>query len=520
MLPGAVDVLVLGAGLAGLRAALSCLETSPDASVLVASLAAGPSGSSFANMNDALGIHVCLTDQDREDYVREVLALNESQRIPQLWLSPELLAIQAEEGETRLRDLVSLGLPFVRDDAGSLVAHSSCFSPHSRRAFVFTGLARAHDRFQERLVALGCRFAPGWEAAAVLSAATDTSGTPGRRPVAAGAILVPASGGEPVVVEAKAVVVALGGPGRLFAHSMAGPSVPGYGQGLLARAGAEMTNLGYLQYMWGTIPGKKFWQPAALGSGGYKLALPDAMSPDRENPGWAPSSNSSSTPSAPPVLLNEIVPELQALCARRAEHCPYGYGLDDSAMDLALADALDHAGTVTLLGKEGGALRVAPMAHASNGGAVIDGNAETSIPGLLACGECATGMHGANRLGGGMVLATQVFGHRAGVRAARIASSTDQAWAKPDSSDMIFERVNRAWTGRSGGLLTDVAERTSGLKWLAEGLSRYAVLGGRPGCREFAGKVRQRLMDARDWRLSISLKAGLGILEGLPFGSD
>lgn len=62
------------------------------------------------------------------------------------------------------------------------------------------------------------------------------------------------------------------------------------------------------------------------------------------------------------------------------------------------------------------------MAHAGNGGAVIDAHGQTSVAGLFACGECATGMHGANRIGGAMVLATQVFGHRAGVAAARMAA--------------------------------------------------------------------------------------------------
>ena len=513
MLPGAVDVLVLGAGLAGLRAALSCRETAPDVTVLVASLGAGPSGSSFANRNDALGIHACLTDRDREDYVREALALNtfaesdqtpaaghslESQGLPssgpgnrgdspdrdgrKLWLSPELLAIQAEEGKARLKDLVSLGLPFVRDDSGRLAAHSSCFSPHSRRAYVFTGLSYAHGCFRKRLAELGCSFASGWEAASVVLAEVK----PGGKPVAAGSILVPASGGEPVMVTAKAVVVALGGPGRLFAHSMAGPGVPGYGQGLLTRAGADMANLGYLQFMWGTLPAKAFWQPAALGSGGYFLATPDSGE----------------------IPVEKLVPDLAVVASSRAGHCPYGYGLEDSALDLAMADALDDGGAVTLRAPDGRALRVAPMAHASNGGAVIDANAETSVPGLLACGECATGMHGANRLGGAMVLATQVFGHRAGVRAAQIAAGS--------GLDLAAIPASRAGFALPGELASDESGRESGKGWLARGLSRYAVLGGRPGCLEFAAEVRQRLADARDWRLSLSMETGLGILAGLP----
>jgi len=468
MPPASADVLILGAGLAGLRAALSCLESSPSLRVLIASATGAPSGSSFANQNNALGMHVCLSDAERDEYVREVLALNRGAR-----LSPELLAIQAQEGEARLRDLLDLGLNFTRDASGNLLGHSSCFSPHSRRAFVFTGLALAFARFKARLDALGCLFAPGLLAASIV---TDQG-------KASGAFLAPYEGGAPVFVAAKAVIVALGGPGRLFAHSMAGPGTPGYGHGLLAQAGAAMDNLGFLQFMWATVPGKTFWQPAALGAGGYQLALPDGRV----------------------VPLEEILPGLSGLCPSRAGHCPFGYALEDSALDLALASGLDDAGIVRLIQPDGSPLRLAPMAHASNGGAVIDEHGQTSVPGLLACGECATGTHGANRIGGGMVLATQVFGHRAGLRAARIARNRDAFGASNAGRGALLRNFTE-----------DSSERTEGLRWLATGLSRHAVLGGRSGCASFGLELRRRLQEARDWQLRLSLETGLGIANSLP----
>lgn len=460
MLPASTDVLVLGAGLAGLRAALSCLQSAPGLSVTVVSLSPGPAGSSFANQNDALGIHACLTDNDREAYTREVLSLNRG-----AWLSTPLLEIQAEESEERLRDLVVLGLPFKLEPSGALSPHASCFSPSSKRAYIFSPLGKAHACFIDRLTALGCRFADHWLPAAIL-------GNP-----ALGALLVHASGERQATVSAKAVIVALGGPGRLFAHSMAGPGVPGYGQGLLARAGAEMKNLGYLQYMWGMVPDKTFWQPAVLAAGGYHVIRPDGrvVRPEDEIAGF------------------------QEICAQRGGHCPYGHGLDDSVLDLFLAKALNQDATVTIDTPGNGYARVAPMAHASNGGAVIDVNAETSVPGLLACGECATGMHGSNRLGGAMVLATQVFGHRAGVRAAAIAANAGAFGARSDEA-----------------VATDEAERAEGLAWLAKGLSRFAILGGRPGHAGFRAELRQRLNSARDWRLSLSLETGFGIVASLP----
>nr|WP_279355656.1 FAD-binding protein [Fundidesulfovibrio agrisoli] len=428
--------MILGGGLAGLRAALSCLSAAPKLRVAVVSLASVPSGSSFANRNDALGVHVCLNDSEREQYVREVQALNRGQAV----LDARLLAIQAEEGAARLADLIGLGLPFERDERGALIPRSSCFSPDSRRAYVFKGLERAWGCFKARLDALGCLFVPG---------VLPVSVRGGREP---GALLLPVGGGAAVPVRARAVVAALGGPARLFRHTMSGPGAPGYSHGLLAHAGADMANCGYLQYMWGTVPGKRFFQP-----GDWSGADP-------------------------------------ALAGARRGHCPFGYGLEDSAVDLALAAMMEQDGTVRL--EEG---RVAPMAHASNGGAVIDEWAQTRVQGLLACGECATGMHGANRIGGGMVLATQVFGHRAGTRAAELAQGSDGGRG-PDWEAPVIDR----------------AERIAGLRWLAKGLSRFAVLGGRPGHQEFLWDVRVRLETARDWRLRLSLRTGEFILDGLP----
>lgn len=475
MLPASADVLVLGAGLAGLRAALSCLEAAPGLRVLVVSLKRGPSGSSFANVNDALGFHACLTDREREDYLREVAALNRG-----AWLSPRLLDVQAREGGARLEDLQAMGVPFALDEEGALQRHSSCFSPHSRRAYVFKPLSSAYQAFKARLDALGCRFAHGWLPAALLGQGENGEEDLSQPWRVRGAALVPASGGGVSAVAAKAVIVALGGPGRLFAHSMAGPGNPGYGQGLLARAGARMANLGYLQFMWARMPGLSFWQPAGTGSGGWRFG-----------PGEG-------TP------VERAVENLAALAPARAGHCPFGHGLEDSALDLALAQALDDSGLVRMVPPDGSAFDVAPTAHASNGGAVIDEHARTSVPGLFAAGECATGMHGSNRLGGGMVLATQVFGHRAGVAAASEASGR----AHGPSSVQLSRALPRCGEDRR--------ERDEALAWLGSGLSRYAVLGGCPGAGAFAEEVRSRLEAARDWRLSLCLETALGILEGLP----
>ena len=484
----AVDVLVLGAGLAGLRAAVSCLEASPGLSLAVASLTDSPAGSSFANQNNALGMHVCLNDSQRQAYLAEVLDLAGG-----ALLDPELVAIQAQEGQARFQELLALGLSVKRHVDGSPMAHPSCFSPHSRRAYIFTDLARAYHVFRRRLEALGGRFVSGLVPAALLRDPQIPGGP------CLGALLMPqgsgeslgrcmgeSSGAKPLAVSAKAVVAALGGPGRLFAHFMAGPGVPGYGHGLLAQAGARLANAGYLQFMWGHVVDRTFWTPAALGPGGYRVLARDGRD----------------------IPLSELVADLPGLAAQRLDHCPFGYGLADAALDLALAEHMDTDGCVAVRDPQGNALRLAPMAHASNGGAKINPCSETSVPGLLACGECATGMHGANRLGGAMVLATQVFGHRAGHRAAGLAREL------PAPQDGRFRDLARDSLEK---LALDEPERLAGLEELARELSRYAALGGRPGSGRSLDRLRLARQAARDWRLAASQDTALALLDGLPW---
>ena len=84
---------------------------------------------------------------------------------------------------------------------------------------------------------------------------------------------------------------------------------------------------------------------------------------------------------------------------------------------------------------------VACFAHAINGGLKIDVNGRTSLPGLYAAGEVAGGPHGADRLGGNMLLSCQVFGARAGRSAARRAAETGYAVFPKEQAEKATERL-------------------------------------------------------------------------------
>ena len=131
------DVLVLGAGLSGMRAAWAALERAPNLSVLVAAAGVGPSGSSFANINDRLGMQVCLTDREREAFVAEAMAV----AVPG-YIDPALVRLLAEESECQFRVLAGLGFPFERDEQGEYLRAPGCFSPRGKERFFLRDLPK------------------------------------------------------------------------------------------------------------------------------------------------------------------------------------------------------------------------------------------------------------------------------------------------------------------------------------------------------------------------------------------
>jgi L-aspartate oxidase len=369
------DVLVLGAGLAGQRAAWAAAEFARDAApglrVLVASPFARPSGSSFANRNNALGMQAPAPDQF-EAFTAEVLRLAGPAHV-----DPTLVRAMAHDAPALLAELTGLGLDFRRGPDGSLARFPGCFSA-APRAVVFDGLAQAHAAFQARAVGLGARFLHGYAAVGL----DQTSG--GR---VCGAQLAALRGhGDPshgdtatrLDVRAKAVVAAIGGPAALFARRICGPGGLGLSCGLLSSAGARLVNAPYMQFFW--------------------IA---ADSLDFINPGELPWPESAAE-----------------LAAARRGHCPVANALPDRALDLALLARQNADGVVRVPDRPAMFL----AAHAGNGGALVDISGRTTAPGLYACGECAGGMHGADRMGGCMVLAALALGARAGEAAAREAA--------------------------------------------------------------------------------------------------
>ncbi|MGE4469200.1 MAG: FAD-binding protein [Desulfovibrio sp.] len=389
-----IDVLVLGSGLGGMRAAWSAAQAPSRPRVALLTLAPGPSGSSFANYNRQLGMQVPLTDQEREDFVAEALGLARPGTA-----FPDLASLLAEQAEARLRDLQALGAPLLQGEDGLPLRRQACFSPHAR-AVILTDLARTHALLRAKLQDLNIRVFTGQQVTRLLPARNNLVGAE-----------IHSKNDGSAVVRARAVVVALGGPAPLAERNIAGPGNPGQGWEMLASLGAGMENTDYLQYLWLNLDSLEFRSPAILAGADAVILTPDG----RE-----------AAPSA----------KVLALADARRTHCPVAWGpisfqgktTHDYGMDQWLQAHANDQGVVRVKVGKAPWEHVALFAQAGNGGARIDACARVldpdsaPVPGFYACGECATGMHGANRLGGAMVAATQVFGHIAGQSAARDAA--------------------------------------------------------------------------------------------------
>lgn len=235
---------------------------------------------------------------------------------------------------------------------------------------------------------------------------------------------------EIVLFKTPAIILATGGDAQLFRDNVHPPCVTGDGYAAGFRAGAQLMNLEFMQIFFSTVHPtrnlfhvrhKKVLEHVYNVENHHFLAdyLPAGISIEEcveENLRHAPFSTRDR---ASRYLGIAIVKEIQA--GRGTEHGGIFFDVT-SAME-GVRDVQDR-----FLRSRGINMRTTPvqitMAHqCSNGGLRVDTNAMTTIPGVFAAGETSTGMHGADRLGGHMLLSCLVFGKRSAESAADWAKS-------------------------------------------------------------------------------------------------
>ena len=381
------DVLVVGAGLAGLYTAL---KLSHRPVKLIASAETHKGSSSFWAQG---GIAAAIGADDSPD-----LHTEDTIRAGDGLVDETIAALLAHNAADRLEDLVNFGVPFNKDLNGGLALGREAAHQRNRIAGV------SGDRAGREIMKCLGQLAESSPSINMLSGfiAYELAIEDGR------VVGVFADTGKhpfgTTLIKARAVILACGGSGYLYATTTNPQFANGAALAMAARAGASIADPEFVQFHPTAIHGMGDPAPLAteaLRGVGARLinARGEAfMSAYHDDAEMAPRD----------IVARAVFDEIQKTGS---------VGLDLRGQ---IAETLDEKfPTVADYCKKGGfdprvsPIPVAPAAHYHMGGIKVDQNGRTSLPGLWACGECAsTGAHGANRLASNSLLEALVFGAR------------------------------------------------------------------------------------------------------------
>ena len=444
------DVLVIGAGGAGLRAAIEASAAGVKVGVVSKSLL----GKAHTVMAEG-GVAAALANVDDRDSWK--VHFTDTMRGGQYLNNPRMAEIHALEAPDRVRELEAWGALFDRTADGRILQRNFGGHRYPRLAHVGdrTGLEMIRT-LQDHGIHQGIDFHMEHTMTALLTA-------DGR---VVGAVGYDRERGRAQVFQAAAVVLATGGIGRAYEITSNSWEYTGDGLTLAYDAGAELIDMEFVQFH----PTGMVWPPSVRGllvtegvrgEGGVlrnRLGrrfmfddVPDlyrSQTADNEEEGWR-YCQGDKTARRPPELLTRdhvarcIVREIKE--GRGSEHG--GVLLDISWIASRLPNAAEHIRKKLpsmyhqfkeLAGIDitREPMEIGPTTHYMMGGVRVDAESQMStVPGLFAAGECAAGLHGANRLGGNSLSDLLVFGKRAGEFAAGFAREHGRAAADPAQAE-------------------------------------------------------------------------------------
>jgi succinate dehydrogenase / fumarate reductase, flavoprotein subunit len=430
------DVLVIGAGGAGLRAAIEAAANGVSVGVVCKSLL----GKAHTVMAEG-GVAAALANVDDRDNWRVHFA--DTMRGGQYVNNWRMAELHAREAPARVNELEAWGALFDRTADGRILQRNFGGHRYPRLAHVGdrTGLEmirtlQDHGIHKGMDVHMECT---------VLTLLRD-----GDR--IAGAFAYDRERGRFRLFRAKAVILATGGVGRAYGITSNSWEYTGDGHALAYLAGAALQDMEFIQFH----PTGMIWPPSVRGilvtegvrgEGGVLRNrdgkrfmfenIPDNYKPqtaDNEEEGWRYTQGDKEARRPPELLTRDHVARMIVREVKEGRGSPHGgVYLDISWIKEKLPNAAEHIRRklpsmyhqfMQLAGiditKE--AMEIGPTTHYIMGGIRVDGDSQMStVPGLFACGECAAGLHGANRLGGNSLSDLLVFGQRAGQYAARFA---------------------------------------------------------------------------------------------------
>jgi succinate dehydrogenase / fumarate reductase flavoprotein subunit len=431
------DVLVVGAGGAGLRAAIAAAESGARVGIVCKSLL----GKAHTVMAEG-GAAAALANVDDRDNWRVHFA--DTMRGGQYMNNWRMAELHAKEAPDRIRELEAWGALFDRTSDGRILQRN--FGGHR-----YPRLAHVGDRTGLEMIRTLQDHAIHMPIDVHMEVTVVRLLKDGDR--VAGALAYDREKGRFTLFAAGAVVLATGGIGRAFSITSNSWEYTGDGQALAYQAGAELVDMEFVQFH----PTGMVWPPSVKGilvtegvrgeggvlrnSLGRRFMFDDIpenyrpQTADTEEEGWRYVVGDKSARRPPELLTRDHVARCIQREVREGRGSPHGgVFLDIAWIKERIPNAAEHIRKklpsmyhqfmqLANIDITTTPMEVGPTTHYIMGGIRVDGDSQmSSVPGLFAAGECAAGLHGANRLGGNSLSDLVVFGRRAGEFAAKFAT--------------------------------------------------------------------------------------------------
>ena len=427
------DVIVMGAGLAGMRAALAASQNGSKVAVITKVYPVR----SHSNAAQG-GINAALTDRGDswEDHAFDTIKGSD------YLADQDAVEVMAKEAGSEVINMEHMGAAFNRDDQGKLGVRAFGGQREARTFFVadFTGQALLHV-LHEQVLSSGVQVFEEWFVTTLIM----------EEEKCVGLVAMDMRTGELHVMRSKAVIIASGGVGRVFEPSTNALICTGDGIALAYRAGAGIMDMEMVQYHPTTLKNNgALMSEAARGEGAYLLNSEGERFMERYAPNMMELASRDVVSRSEQTEINEGR-GIDGCVLLDARHL--GEKLINERLSQIRQLGIDFAGKDMATDP----VPIRPGMHYIMGGIKTDIDGQTSVPGLYAAGETAcVSVHGGNRLGANSLLDTLVFGRRSGEHASEWVKTQASASIDDTHADRCVDGIKNLLDRKTGEMFGQI----------------------------------------------------------------